>query len=205
MKIEQLRNISLISQKQGNGIANKLLQPFIEDAQLWTLSFNSSNLVNFHEILLFEKPIVVKKIRPLTNYPGSLMITDVRAYFEPSQLNNTGDSILHFELTKVKTVFRRRYLLRQTGLEFMMNDGTNHLFVFDSNIAREDFITTLLSKDLLPNSLRQVLNSKSNIDLLTQQWQRREISNFEYLMKLNNEADRSVNDLTQYPVYLHLL
>jgi hypothetical protein len=32
-------------------------------------------------------------------------------------------------------------------------------------------------------------------------WQRGEISNFEYLMKLNTLSGRTYNDLTQYPVF----
>jgi factor associated with neutral sphingomyelinase activation len=36
-------------------------------------------------------------------------------------------------------------------------------------------------------------------------WQRREISNAEYLMYINNEAGRSLNDLTQYPVFPHII
>jgi hypothetical protein len=44
--------------------------------------------------------------------------------------------------------------------------------------------------------------NKSHISLpeITRKWQKREISNFEYLMHLNNEAGRTNNDLTQYPV-----
>ena len=34
-----------------------------------------------------------------------------------------------------------------------------------------------------------------------QKWQRREISNFDYLMYLNTVAGRTYNDLNQYPVY----
>ena len=36
---------------------------------------------------------------------------------------------------------------------------------------------------------------------MTQKWQRREISNFDYLMYLNTVAGRTFNDLNQYPVY----
>ena len=36
---------------------------------------------------------------------------------------------------------------------------------------------------------------------MTQKWQRREISNFEYLMFLNTIAGRTYNDLNQYPVF----
>ena len=38
-------------------------------------------------------------------------------------------------------------------------------------------------------------------DNMTVQWQRGIISNFDYLLYLNSAADRSFNDLTQYPVF----
>ena len=33
------------------------------------------------------------------------------------------------------------------------------------------------------------------------QWQKGHISNYQYMLHLNNLADRSVNDLSQYPVF----
>lgn len=36
-------------------------------------------------------------------------------------------------------------------------------------------------------------------------WQRREISNFDYLMFLNTIAGRTFNDLNQYPVFPWIL
>ena len=36
---------------------------------------------------------------------------------------------------------------------------------------------------------------------LTKQWQRGEVSNFDYLMHLNTLAGRSYNDINQYPVF----
>lgn len=36
---------------------------------------------------------------------------------------------------------------------------------------------------------------------MTQRWQRREISNFEYLMYLNTISGRTYQDLNQYPVF----
>jgi hypothetical protein len=40
---------------------------------------------------------------------------------------------------------------------------------------------------------------------MPQKWQRREISNFDYLMFLNTVAGRSYNDLNQYPVFPWIL
>ena len=36
---------------------------------------------------------------------------------------------------------------------------------------------------------------------MTQRWQRREISNFEYLMYLNTISGRTFQDLNQYPIF----
>ena len=40
-----------------------------------------------------------------------------------------------------------------------------------------------------------------DIEAETRRWQRGEVDNYTYLAFLNTAADRSVNDLTQYPVY----
>ena len=43
------------------------------------------------------------------------------------------------------------------------------------------------------------------LEKIQQMWQKREITNAEYLMYINNEAGRSLNDLTQYPVFPHVI
>ena len=40
---------------------------------------------------------------------------------------------------------------------------------------------------------------------MSQKWQKREISNFDYLMFLNTVAGRTFNDLSQYPVFPWIL
>lgn len=57
----------------------------------------------------------------------------------------------------------------------------------------------------LPN-MQSYLSVRTPAELLkatdyTQKWCNHEMSNFEYLMKLNTIAGRSYNDLTQYPVF----
>ena len=41
---------------------------------------------------------------------------------------------------------------------------------------------------------------EEELDILRKQWQEGKVSNFEYIMALNSAADRSFNDLAQYPV-----
>ncbi len=61
----------------------------------------------------------------------------------------------------------------------------------------------------LPN-MQSYLSVRTPADLLkatdyTQRWCNHDMSNFEYLMKLNTIAGRSYNDLTQYPVFPWIL
>ncbi len=39
------------------------------------------------------------------------------------------------------------------------------------------------------------------LENITLQWQTRQISNYQYLMYLNEASNRSFSDLSQYPVY----
>lgn len=121
------------------------------------------------------------------------MLTNSRIYFQPSNMNNIADSILHFEISKITRIFKRRYLLRQVGLEVLLPDNISYLFAFESSVDRDFVFNVVIQQN---NSLCR----QPSLDSVTKRWQSKEISNFEYLMYLNNEADRSGNDLTQYPV-----
>jgi WD40 repeat protein len=176
--------------------SEKILRPLLMKAN--TITFDSSMLIDFHEQLILSEPVQVKKIKPLIMNPGSFMVTTLRVYFQPSQLNNLGDSFQCFELSKVDRMFCRRYLLQQIGLEFILKDGSSHLFTFEDHGIRNKVFLTI-------NEHTSIMSNALSLEKVTRQWQRREKSNFEYLLYLNNEADRSFNDLTQYPVFPHII
>jgi factor associated with neutral sphingomyelinase activation len=73
------------------------------------------------------------------------MITSERIYFQPAQLNNVGEKVLHFEIRTVKRMYRRRYLLLDTALEFILMDGKSFLFVFDDKKTRDEIHDLLYS------------------------------------------------------------
>ena len=109
------------------------------------------------------------------------------------------------------SVFRRRYQLQQSALEFydIHNNGT--LIAFANHTEREEILSKVLSAPL-PNSIfsstygvgtsinyKKFMNSwKSRI---VSQWVNGKMTNFEFLMHLNSFAGRTYNDLTQYPVF----
>uniref|UniRef100_A0A8C9SP63 Neurobeachin n=1 Tax=Scleropages formosus TaxID=113540 RepID=A0A8C9SP63_SCLFO len=134
-------------------------------------------------------------VAPMVVARGTLSITTTEIYFEvdendpafkklePKVLAYTEGLHGKWMFSEIRAVFARRYLLQNTGLEvFMANRSKVCPVVF-----RRISLAT-------PRAALQILN-------MTQRWQRREISNFEYLMFLNTIAGRTYNDLNQYPIF----
>jgi WD40 repeat protein len=163
-------------------------------------------------------------VLPIGKFTGRLDVgtTFVRfIYFEDPDAENADDYDSHFQvsalhkmrqrwkkdrtwsLSDLTAIYRRRYNLRRCAVEMFIVDGTNYFFAFDT---AEDMSNTLRRiLQLQPPHLFRMcslqpteLIRRSNV---TAKWQRREISNFEYLMYLNTTSGRTYNDLNQYPVF----
>jgi factor associated with neutral sphingomyelinase activation len=193
-KIDELRQIST----KGSTLGRNALNAFVSASTQAGISFDMSELVDFHEVLTLDSAVPVRKVSPLVLNPGHLMITSKRVYFQPGSINNVSMKLQNFELDAVKRVYRRRYLLQQTGLEFILGDGRSYLFTFEDERMRDRIHAIILSQ-------AHRCQSSEAMDEVVKRWQRREISNFDYLMYLNREAGRSLNDLTQYPVFPHVI
>ena len=129
-------------------------------------------------------------------------------------------------LSEINEVYSRRHLLRRSALELMTLPPSRKGYLFNfpgGESIVEEFFRRLMAKRP-PRLFRGVGSSgigrpgifaKWNIvsrpqALLrecgwTKRWQSRQISNFEYLMRLNTIAGRTYNDLTQYPVFPWIL
>lgn len=105
----------------------------------------------------------------------------------------------------IRVIHRRRFLLNAAnGLELYFVDGSSSLLGFEG-VDEADLVYATL-KERKPPCLakwgKRLLTAERMFSKSkwTEMWQRREISNFEYLMLLNIAAGRTYNDLTQYPV-----
>lgn len=106
-----------------------------------------------------------------------------------------------WSLALLERLMPRRYLLQPCALEAFYTDGASTFFAFSRSKHREVFQAIIAQRtprlsgprDLQP---KRILRASG----VTERWQRREMSNFEYLMELNRIAGRSFNDLMQYPV-----
>uniref|UniRef100_A0A8C0VTQ0 LPS responsive beige-like anchor protein n=1 Tax=Cyanistes caeruleus TaxID=156563 RepID=A0A8C0VTQ0_CYACU len=111
--------------------------------------------------------------------------------------------------SEIRSIFSRRYLLQNTALEIFMANRVGVMFNFPDQATVKKVVNCLPRVGIgtifgLPQTRRISLASPRQIfkaSNMTQRWQHREISNFEYLMFLNTIAGRTYNDLNQYPVF----
>ncbi|XP_056350777.1 WD repeat- and FYVE domain-containing protein 4 [Oenanthe melanoleuca] len=106
----------------------------------------------------------------------------------------------------IKEIHLMRFLLQEIALEIFFKNGYSRFLVFhdsDRNKIFKRFCSiqpALKSKGITEESLNLRKHSGGEKTML-QKWQKREISNFDYLMYLNTLAGRSYNDYMQYPVF----
>ncbi|XP_020512624.1 protein FAN isoform X2 [Labrus bergylta] len=145
-----------------------------------------------------EKPhmeCAVERVTPLVSNPGHICITDQNLYFQP--LNGYPEQVIQIKLHGVKRIYKRRHGLRPLGLEVFCseNDFCSDIYLKCYNTADRDeiyyYIATFLENHVTEHTAESYML----------QWQRGHLSNYEYLLHLNNLADRSCNDLSQYPVF----
>ena len=104
----------------------------------------------------------------------------------------------------VTEIYYRRYQARDVAFELFFNDDTSWLFNVFTKKQRDTCFNSIM--DLKPINLiddpATFKNPKKAIksSKIHHKWCTREISNFEYIMRINLLAGRTFNDLEQYPV-----
>ncbi|XP_055684440.1 neurobeachin isoform X15 [Lutzomyia longipalpis] len=162
-----------------------------------------------------------KLIAPGVVAPGTVSITTTEMYFEvdedsPEFQKIESDVIKYCDhlhgkwyFSEVRAIFSRRYLLQNVAIEIFLASRTSILFAFPDQHTVKKVIKALPRVGVgikygIPQTRRASMMSPRQLmrnSNMTQKWQRREISNFEYLMFLNTIAGRTYNDLNQYPVF----
>ncbi|XP_058815825.1 protein FAN-like [Topomyia yanbarensis] len=173
-----------------------------QNSMIATIVFSRHNRVKFNPLWLdnlYEKIIVdyqVDEINPLVVNPGRLLLTNVFVYFQPYN-NIQTYPVLKIRLKWIKSFIKRRFLLRHVGLEMKWchADQDHLLYVsFRTQAERDDFYNNVVEQEEF-SVVEQIPES------ITLKWQNGLISNYDYLLYLNSLADRTYQDLTQYPVF----
>uniref|UniRef100_A0A3Q2ZQD9 LPS-responsive vesicle trafficking, beach and anchor containing n=1 Tax=Kryptolebias marmoratus TaxID=37003 RepID=A0A3Q2ZQD9_KRYMA len=160
-------------------------------------------------------------VAPAVVVRGTLSVTVSELFFEvdeddpafkaidPKILTYTEGLHGKWLFTEIRAVFSRRYLLQNTALEVFLANRTAVMFNFPDAAIVKKVVHSLPRVGVgtnfgLPLTRRISLATPKQLfkaSNMTQRWQRREISNFEYLMFLNTISGRTFNDLNQYPVF----
>ncbi|ORY69241.1 beach-domain-containing protein [Neocallimastix californiae] len=109
-----------------------------------------------------------------------------------------------WKLDEIVDIYIRRYLLRRSAIEIFFTDHNSIFFNF--HISKESFKFFQKLVNLHPINLKCKESASPNeifkkYHNITEMWQNRKLSNFDYLMFLNTISGRTFNDLTQYPVF----
>ncbi|XP_076483556.1 A kinase anchor protein rugose isoform X3 [Bombus vancouverensis nearcticus] len=162
-----------------------------------------------------------KLIAPGIVAPGIISVTSAELYFEVDEddpeFKKIDSEVLKYcdhlhgkwYFSEVRAIFSRRYLLQNVAIEIFLASRTSILFAFPDQMTVKKVIKALPRVGVgikygIPQTRRASMMSPRQLmrsSNMTQKWQRREISNFEYLMFLNTIAGRTYNDLNQYPVF----
>nr|XP_057936360.1 neurobeachin-like isoform X4 [Doryrhamphus excisus] len=186
---------------------------------------DSGGLLQDKETDNFGGPVVLNSpaqlVAPGLVARGTLSITTSEIYFEvdeddpafkrvsPKVLAYTEGLHGKWMFSEIRAIFSRRHLLQNTAMEVFMANRTSVLFNFPDQATVKKAVYSLPRVGVgtsygLPQDRRISLASPRQLfkaSNMTQRWQRREISNFEYLMFLNTIAGRTYNDLSQYPIF----
>ncbi|XP_063441618.1 protein FAN-like isoform X2 [Mytilus trossulus] len=187
-QICQLHRASTLPPSEQNAMINAIVL-----SRRSRVKFNTSWLEDLYENIVLETQ--GDRITPLVTNPGRIMLTNKILYFQPFN-NIESIPVIKIRLKDINRLIKRRFLLRQIGIEIFCKDGSSCTHLYLS-----------LSSPELRNDLFFKMKEQSDLDLespgqedMTLRWQSGNISNYHYLMYLNSLADRSFSDLTQYPV-----
>jgi hypothetical protein len=166
-----------------------------------------------------------KLVCSVTTVTGTLSITSNELYFEVDEADpvfkSLGSNLVSYadnfhgkwHFNEIRAIFSRRYLLQNIGLEIFVANRSSVMFAFGDRRTVEKVVNILPRVGVgprygLPQARHTSLASPQQLfrsSNMTQKWQRREISNFEYLMYLNTIAGRTYNDLNQYLIFPWIL
>ncbi|XP_050076251.1 protein FAN-like [Anopheles maculipalpis] len=186
------------------------LPSYEQNSMIATIVYSRHSRVRFNPYwlnYLYERTIgefQVEEINPLIVNPGRLLVTNTFIYLQYYNNINT-NPVLKVGIKHITGLSKHRYLLRQIGLKIRWNekqstDTTEQCLylVFRNQTDRDECWRNISDQ---PDYAAPEQSPES----MTLKWQNGLVTNYDYLLYLNSLADRSFQDLTQYPVFPWIL
>lgn len=165
---------------------------------LYSFQFDYGLFKKPNEKCLIKRELIVKQLIPLIEIPGMLMATNERIYFQPV-FEFYSKKITTIKFNRITKFYKRKVAEGNKGLEicsFSKKMKEKNLFlVFENEYNRN------LMYELIKNNVNKEVETNISLDKFTHLWVEGKISNYEYLIIINSVAERTKNNLSQYPVF----
>lgn len=178
---------------------DELLKPMLDRP------FNPVNLLDVRERVLTSN-IRCNLLTPLQAQPGCLVVTEERMYFQPALgvigVETTAKARTWSLQRGLQATARRYYGLKDSALELFWKDGSSTLLGFERKHEREQVLRLVPTHE--SNGSNNIIPCHTDREFIvqaSQEWQRGNITNYDYLLLLNSAAGRTVQDLSRYPVF----
>ncbi|KFB53574.1 AGAP004144-PA-like protein [Anopheles sinensis] len=132
----------------------------------------------------------VRKITPSRELECECIITSTELVLKPYDVG----ALELYDLHDITKIWTKRYEHQESAVEVFLKSGKSLFIVFDRDPSEratfEGFFHDLV-----------VRYGRGELDYQTQLWREGALSNWEYLMLLNQVSGRTFHDLMQYPVF----
>lgn len=124
---------------------------------------------------------------------GEMIVTESQLIFLANDLHRAP---IQLDIKRITDIWLRRYQHRETGLEFCLDIPESYFFHFGEPADREVLVRYFADK-----IVQCPAADDGRLARLTQHWRDGQLTNWEYLMALNQISGRTFQDLMQYPVF----
>ena len=169
---------------------------------LYSFQFDYNLIKKQNEKCLIKRELIVKQLIPLIEIPGMLMMTNERIYFQPV-FDFYSKKITTIKINRINKYYKRKIAEGNRGLEicaFSKKGKEKNIFLSFENEYNRNIIY-----ELIKNNVNKDVETNISLEKFTQLWVEGGISNFDYLTILNSAAERTKNNLSQYPVFPWIL
>lgn len=155
------------------------------DRQL-NITFNSPTLFNFP----------AKFIPADGEILGEIIISDHKLYFLATYHCKYFN--INCDIGDITEIWIKRYQHQEKAFEIFLDTNQSLFFALENQDDLKEICDIFCDKIILPPDSNKLL-------IITNQWRDGLLTNWEYLMTLNQIAGRTYNDLMQYPVFPWIL
>ena len=169
---------------------------------LYSFQFDYSLFKNVSEKCLIKNELIVKQIIPLIEIPGMLMLTNERIYFQ-HVFKFYSQKVISIKYNRISKFYKRKVAEGNKGLEicwFSKKHNEKNIFIVFENDHSRNIIY-----ELIKNRINENVETNITLEKYTKLWIEGNLSNFDYIKILNSAAERTKNNLSQYPVYPWIL